>query len=104
MNWLIEKKYLSSTSTYFCSIWLDYTKEKGSIATKAANKLQKAVTIKKLADKNDSVLKVAKVIKNGKIKIDEMNLLCKTIGESTGKTFLQEYKMICLKPIITIWF
>ena len=85
MNWLIEKKYLLSSSTYFCSIWLDYTKEKGSIATKAANKLEKAVTIKKLADKNDSVLKVAKVIKNGKIKNDEMNLLCKTTGKSKAK-------------------
>ena len=85
MNWLIEKKYLSSTSTYFCSICLDYAKEKGSIATNAASKAEKAVTTKKVADKNDSVLKVVELIKNDKIKTDEMNLLCKTIGESIGK-------------------
>ena len=81
MNWPIEKKYLSSTSTYFCSICLDYAKGKGSIATKAASKPEKAVTTKKVADKNDSVLEVVELIKNDKIKNDEMNLLCKTIGE-----------------------
>ena len=43
MNWLIEK-YFSSTSMYFCSICLDYAKEKGSIATKAASKPERAVT------------------------------------------------------------
>ena len=84
-NWLIEKKYLSSTSTYFCSICLDYAKEKGSITTKAANKPEKAVATKEVVDKNDSVLKVAELIKNGKITNVEMNLLCKTIGESIGK-------------------
>ena len=65
---------------------------KGINTAKAANKLQKAVTIKKLADKNDSVLKVAKVIKNGKIKNHEMNLLCKTIGESIVKHFYENTK------------
>ena len=74
-----------STSTYFCSIYLDYAKKKGSITTKAANKSEKAVTTKKVADKNDSVLNVVELIKNGKIANDEMNLLCKTIGVSVGK-------------------
>ena len=76
MNWLIQKKYLLSKLMYFCSICLDYAKEKGSIATKAANKSGKAGTTKKVADKNDSVLKVAKLIKNGKITNDEVNLSC----------------------------
>ena len=84
MNWLIEKKYLSSTSTYFCWICLDYAKEKGSITTKATNKPGKAVTTKKVADKNDSILKVLELIKNSKITNDEVNL-CKTIDESIGK-------------------
>ena len=60
-------------------------KKVGSITTKAANKPEKAVAIKKVVDKNDSILKVVELIKNGKITIDEMNLLCKTIGESIGK-------------------
>ena len=85
MNWLIEKRYLSSTSTYFCSICLNYAKEKGSITTKAGNKPEKPAASKEVVDKNDSVLKVAELIKNGKITNDEMNLLCKTIGESIGK-------------------
>ena len=70
---------------YFCSICLDYAKEKGSIATKAASKPERAVTTQKVADKNNSVLKVVKLIKNDKIKNDEMNLLRKTIGESIAK-------------------
>ena len=78
---MVNRKKISSTSTYFCSICLDYTKGKGSIATKAASKPEKAVTTKKVADKNDSVLEVVELIKNDKIKNDEMNLLCKTIGE-----------------------
>ena len=60
-------------------------KKVGSITTKAANKPEKAVAIKKVVDKNDSILKVVELTKNGKITIDEMNLLCKTIGESIGK-------------------
>ena len=39
-----------------------YAKEKGSITTKAANKTE-PVTIKKVVDKNDSILKVVKLIK-----------------------------------------
>ena len=69
MNWLIEKKYLSSTSNYFCLICLDYAKEKGSITTEATNKPEKAVTTKTVVDKNDSILKV---VKNNKITNDEM--------------------------------
>ena len=72
MNWLIEKKYLSSTSNYFCLICLDYAKEKGSITTKATNKPEKAVTTKTVVDKNDSILKVVELIKNNKITNDEM--------------------------------
>ena len=60
-------------------------KKIGSITTKAANKPEKAVAIKKVVDKNDSILKAVELTKNGKITIDEMNLLCKTIGESIGK-------------------
>ena len=86
MSCLMGKKYLSSTSTNFCSVCLDYAKEKRSITTKAADKPERAVTTKKVADKIDSVLKVVKVIKNGTItNDDEMNLLCQTIGEPIGK-------------------
>ena len=41
MNWLIEKKYFLPTSNYFCSICLDYAKEKGSMTTKATNNQRK---------------------------------------------------------------
>ena len=47
--------------------------KKGSITTKAANKSENAVTTKKVADKNDSVLNVVELFKNGKIANDEMN-------------------------------
>ena len=47
MNWFIEKKCLSSTSTYLFSICLDNAKEKGSITTKAGNKPEKDVTTEK---------------------------------------------------------
>ena len=40
---------------YFCSICLDYAKEKGSIATKAASKPERAVTTQKVADKNNCI-------------------------------------------------
>ena len=75
MNWLIEKKYLLSTSNYFCSICLGYAKEKGSITTKVTNNSEKAVTTKTVIDKNDSILKVAELTENNKITNDEMDLL-----------------------------
>ena len=85
MNWLLEKKYLLSTSNYFCSICLGYAKEKGSITTKVTNNSEKAVTAKTIIDKNDSILKVVELTENNKITNDEMNLLWKTTGESIGK-------------------
>ena len=97
------KKYLSSKSTNFCSVYLDYAKEKRSLTRKAADKPERAVTTKKVADKIESVLKVVKLIKNGTItNDDEMNLLCQTIGEPIGKNISTRIQNVRPKPIIII--
>ena len=79
-----KKVFVVNINVFLLNLF-DYAKEKGSITTKATNKPEKAVTTKKVADKNDSILKVLELIKNSKITNDEVNLLCKTIDESIGK-------------------